>query len=485
MLRFLSSALFLPLSAQVLVLAAGQQMPRYTMDPDNDLGNMGNNRYTVNLTIAGTVVNAFIDTGSTDLWVDPPAEIGAFHSTGVAAKLDFGDGSTFVNGTVGLAEVEIAGAKVPAQAFVNVTQNPSFQGEFGLVGLSFDGVAKIPGALAAAHVNGAAVVGKSFLSSVFDQNPEMGRFFGLSLSRLYDPADSADASLDIAQLDERYTAVQNSPVLPQFPANNSQWSVLTDGIQVNGVPIPWPANTKTTPAGQNSVLLDSGTTNFLLPAAIRDAIYSAVPGAVLAQNSSIPNPHFSADRDVWIVPCQTVIQMSTSFGGQSIPIHPLDLTDMTVVAGPDDKEHTICVGSITNGGTITTGPGSFDGLFGDSFLRNAYTLFSFGNDTTPPHVQLLSVTPNDAATDFLQTRATALSTAPPELSPAAIIALFDGASALSADGRVSTNLAAADAASTTDSQVSKYAPVIIGLLGANLILLVLLAILGVVGCLRS
>ncbi|KAJ7609219.1 aspartic peptidase domain-containing protein [Mycena polygramma] len=419
--------------------------------------------------------------------VDPPGGItGTFKSTGVAANLGFGDGSTFVNGTIGLAEVEIAGVKVPAQAFVNVTQNVGFIGEFGLVGLSFDGVAEIPGALTTAKLDG-ATVGKSFLTSVFDQNPDKGRFFGLSLSRLYDPKDSADASLDIAQLDEKYTTVQSTPVIPQFPADSNQWSVLTDGIQVNGAQIPWPSNTKTTPAGKNVVLLDSGTSNILLPAEIRDAVYSAVPGAVLAKNSSIPNSQFSEDTDVWVVPCGTAIRMSTSFGGERIRIHPLDVTDLTTPVGPDGKQYTICVGAITNGGTITAG--SLDGLFGDTFLRNSYTVFSFGNDTVPPHVQLLSVTPKGAANDFARVRAKELSAGPPELAPADIIALFDGPSAAAAAGKVSSDVAAADAASATpnsdDSQVSKYAPIVIGLLGANLVLLIVLAIFGVIGFVRG
>ncbi|KAJ7613901.1 aspartic peptidase domain-containing protein [Mycena polygramma] len=462
----------------------------YLNNADNDLTNSCNTRYTINVTVAGTVVNAFVDTGSTDLWLNPPGGvIGAFNSTGVAAKLDFGDGTYFVNGTIGLAKVAIAGQKVPAQAFLNVTENIGFTGEYGIVGLSFDvpGFARIPAALTAAKLDG-AVVGKSFLSSVFDQNPDKGRFFALSLSRLFDPKDSADAGLDIAELDEKYTAVQAAPVLPQYPSDSIQWSILSDGIQVNGAPITWPSNTESTPEGKNVVLLNSGTSNILVPAEIRDAIYSNVPGAVLAKSSRIPNSQWSSDRDVWVVPCSTPIRMSTFFGGQRIRIHPLDVVDLTTAVGPDGQNYTICVGAITNGDVLSAG--SLDANFGDTFLRNTYTVFNFGNETTKPHVQLLSVTPRGAANDFKRVRAKALRNGPPELAPADIIALFDAAStsgSSGADGKLSNNLAAAasTASNNTDSQVSKYAPIVIGLLGANLVLLVVLVAFGVVWFIRG
>ena len=57
--------------------------------------------------------------------------------------------------------------------------------------------------------------------------------------------------------------------------------------------------------------------------------------------------------------------------------------------------------------------------------------FSFGNDSAPPHVQLLADTATDeAAADFVAVRAELLEGAPPELAPADIIRLFDGPNAV-------------------------------------------------------
>ncbi|KAJ7434875.1 aspartic peptidase domain-containing protein [Mycena latifolia] len=533
MLRFpvsLLSLLFLQLESW-LVLAQTGRLPHYTMDANNTLINVYNDRYVVKLMIAETPVYVLLDTGSTDIWVNPPAGLsGPFTDTGVAAKLAYGDGSSFVNGTIGLGQVEFAGFTVPAQAFINVTQRVGHdieakRGIHGLVGLGFDSSTNpIPYFLNHAGIDGSDI-GKSILSSIFDQNPDKGRFFSMSLSRLWDANDSAEASLFIGGYDDNYAAVQYAPMLPQYPPNTTHWTVLTDGFSVGGVPVEWPSYDAQVPAGQNVVDLDTGTTNF----EVRDAIYSAVPGAVLAKNSSIPN-----SKDVWIVPCTTAVNLTTKFGGQEFPIHPLDITDLTVIHDRTGTNYTVCVGSITNGGPIL-GHG-FDALYGDTFLRNVYTVFSFGNDTTPPFVQLLSQTdPVEASADFAAVRAELLGRSPPELSPQDIINIFDGAAVATAAptsdpvtmtpvadstpvADPATPTAATDSSTPTaadssteetnpgisdalgdsekfsanladnidtDSALAKYGPIIIGLLGANLVVLLVLVFLGVMSYVRA
>ncbi|KAJ7765708.1 aspartic peptidase domain-containing protein [Mycena metata] len=435
-----------------------------------------------------------LDTGSTDAWVAPVGGIsGAFNNTGAFAAIYYGDGSNFINGSVGLGQVEIAGFSIPQQAFINVTNSVGEEddvasGIFGLVGLGFDGPqGSIPAALSAAGYNGTDV-GKAVLSSIFAQNPDSGRFFSFSLSRVGDVDDSADASLVISGYDDKYTAVQSAPLLSQYPVDSGRWSVLTEGVSVGGSDVEWTSYDSTLPKGQTSVLFDTGTTNFLVTAKLRDAIYSAVPGAVLAKNSSIPNLQFSEDSDVWVVPCNTAINMTTKFSGQQFPIHPLDVTDMGYIVGPDGKNYTVCTGSITNGGSIL-GPG-LDALYGDSFLRNVYSVFSFGNETTAPNVQLLADTATDAAAaDFASVRAELLQGGPPELSPQDIIKLFDGGSAPSASSvgsapstsKASVNLAATDSGSTVD----KYGATIVGLLAANLIIMLVVAFFSVMNFVRN
>ncbi|KAJ7041959.1 aspartic peptidase domain-containing protein [Mycena alexandri] len=496
MLQFPASLLSLLILHLELWSVSAKRLPKYTTDADNNIVNNYNERYTVNLTVAGTTVNVMLDTGSTDAWVAPIGGIsGSFNDTGAFATIYYGDGSNFINGSVGLAPVEIAGFSIPQQACINVTNSVGEEsdvssGVFGLVGLGFDGPrGSIPAALTAAGYNGTDV-GKAVLSSIYAQNPSSGRFFSFSLSRVGDVQDSADASLVISGYDDN------------TPADSGRWSVLTEGISVGGSDIEWTSYESKLPKGQTAVLFDTGTTNFLVSAKglttpqLRDAIYSAVPGAVLAKNSSIPNLQFSEDEDV----------------GQQFPIHPLDVTDMGFIVGPDGKNYTVCTGSITNGGSIL-GPG-LDALYGDSFLRNVYSVFSFGNETTPPNVQLLSDTATDAAAaDFASVRAELLQDSPPELSPQDIIKLFDGGASSSASSpatavstatsvtatsvtatsvpggsddlvgssKASVNLAASDSGSTVD----KYGAIIVGLLAANLIIMLVVAFFSVMNFVRN
>lgn len=142
-------------------------------------------------------------------------------------------------------------------------------GIFGLVGLGFDGPSgSIPAALTNAGFNGTEL-GKSVLTSIYDQDLTKGRFFSFSLSRVGDVEDTADASLVISGFDDKYASVQSAPLLPQFPVNSGAWGVLTDGISVGHISIPWTSFNKDVPAGTSIALFDTGTTNFLVPAVVR------------------------------------------------------------------------------------------------------------------------------------------------------------------------------------------------------------------------
>ncbi|KAJ7151840.1 aspartic peptidase domain-containing protein [Mycena crocata] len=466
-------------------------------DPDDDITNNRNSRYTAALTINGKAINVILDTGSTDLWLNPVGGVGPFENTGVTHQINYGEGATFINGTIGLGDIEIAGHRIPRQAFINVTQNVGLNecggGICGLVGLGFDSP---NGGIEKALSNGGIdpSVGKSVLSSIFDMSPtpEKDRFFAISLSRLGDEKGSADASINIGEYDSDYVAVQYEARRPVFPPTATSWRVLADGVTMNGVAIPWSAKGTSTPSGKKIVLLDTGTTNILMRPEIRDSIYSKVPGAVLAKNSSLHNVHWSSDRDVWVVPCNASLDFSAVFGGQPYPIHPLDMTDMYTKVGPNGVNYTVCVGRITNGGTITSG--STDALFGDTFLRNVYTVYSFGDKTTSPYVQFLSQTKMwDAAVDFAAVRQQLLAASPAEIAPADLVRIFDEdhhwsdeptAAGPSATARV--NLADADSPNTdSSSSLNKYGPIIIGLLAANLIVVLVLLALGVLVFVRK
>ncbi|KAF7323395.1 Six-hairpin glycosidase [Mycena chlorophos] len=510
------------------LLAYGRSA-QFLVDADNNIINNMNTRYTLNLTVAGTAVNVMLDTGSTDMWVAPPGGlVGATTDSKTFAEIAYGDGSNFVNGSVLWGEVDIAGYTIPQQAFINVLNSVGEEGDeasgiFGLVGLGFTGPdGSIPAALTAGGFNGTDV-GKPVLSSIYAENPSKGQFFAFSLSRVGDVNDTADASLTISDYDPNYVAVANSPALPVYPPKGGRWSVVTDGITANGQTISWPSfDDSLNATGQNAVLFDTGTTNFLMPAAVRDAIYSTVPGAIVSRNSSISNLEFSEDNDVWVLPCNAIVNMTTIFANLEFPIHPLDLVDIGVFNAPDGNNYTACLGSVTNGGPIL-GPG-LDALYGDSFLRNVYSVFSFGNSSMGPYVQLLADTDTDAAAaDYLSVRAEQLAESPAEISPAAFISIYDGPNAVTSSvaggptGVVVTTTGAAPTLATTTTAVptatgytdgsaissdknlaadldsssssndswGKWGPIIVGLLATNLLILLLVAFVSVMTYIRN
>jgi hypothetical protein len=63
--------------------------------------------------------------------------------------------------------------------------------------------------------------------------------------------------------------------------------------------------------------------------------------------------------------------------GQYFPIHPLDLSDIAVHADDNGNNVTVCVS------TMGALPGSveYDSLFGDTFMRNFYSVYD-----SPPTV---------------------------------------------------------------------------------------------------
>lgn len=76
-------------------------------------------------------------------------------------------------------------------------------------------------------------------------------------------------------------------------------------------------------------------------------------------------------------------------------MNPIDITRVTSLASNFaniNDTAAICVNAFQPG---DLGVGNVDMILGDTFLRNAYTLFNFGNWTTPgspgPYLQLLPV----------------------------------------------------------------------------------------------
>ncbi|KAJ7727420.1 aspartic peptidase domain-containing protein [Mycena maculata] len=415
-------------------------------------------RYSTNITVNGRTFEVAIDTGSADLWIFPPADF-VFNNTGIAVTDSYGDGSTTdVVGTIGFASVQLGGYTFDSQAFNNATT----VGLGGILNLGLEGLmgfdfgvetSFIKDALAAAHLD--ETLGEPFLSNIFDQTPGQENFLAISLSRTGDLEGTADASFLISEIDQRYADVVFAPAIPLFPGTNGRWSIQIDGISLDNVSIAvTPSTVAGTPPGKIVALMDTGTPTASFPADFIDRLFSAIPGSVQAADGS------------WTIPCDTTSILSVEIGGQQFPISPLDLSDVDSSTGT-----AICSSPFL----VVDGTTEFDSLFGDTIMRNIYSVFNFGD--------AVAKAPTDNATmQFLAQTDPTLAKA--DVQNVRMARLYGQQGTSPAGFAATADTTASSTPGSSDALLSKYGPIVVGLLGANLLVVLILAVVGLVLCVR-
>ncbi|KAF8186222.1 aspartic peptidase domain-containing protein [Mycena galopus ATCC 62051] len=289
----------------------------------------------------------------------PPQGLTNFNDTGLSMTLRYGTGVNYVTGDIGIGAFQLDRGEfaVAQQAYLQGTSKAGEaadfpQGQFGILGLGFDtpGASSFLDTAAQTALGATSTAGQFVLSNIFAHNPDQPDYIGIALSRNGNQEGTADGSLTTTEYDNAHGRVV--------------WSLRLDSLSAGG-----------TTAGKDIVLLDTGTTNILIPEARVTAIYSSIPGAVLQQDSTnIPLVQFRTTTDVWVVPCTTQVDVAAAFGGQ-------------ILTSPDGTHNfTVCFNSFTGIGTIAGG--EVDALFGDNFLWNVYAAcvapfcLSFFNSST-------------------------------------------------------------------------------------------------------
>ncbi|KAH9935099.1 acid protease [Epithele typhae] len=451
-----------------------------------------NNLYTVNITLGGEAFVVQLDTGSSDLWLNTTGRNVQFTNT-TDLNVTEGYAKGGVSGWLSFADMTIGDFSVPGQAFVDAVEikdmSPTFD---GILGMAFDTAIIYPVVQKNWGTEAADALARSPITNLFALDPTTPNFFDVQLARAVspDPNDVAEGVFLISQHDDAFQNITSAPMLRSLTSQH--WTLAMDGMTVNGTPFAFNASRAPgVPTGKVAAVFDTGFSLPQIPIAAVKAIYGSIPGALCS-------PEFG-----WIVPCDAAPNVVFTFGGQDIPVHPLDLTLTNVFSTPSGNI-TGCVGSFQG---LTLDPTQFVGfdlILGDAFLRNVYASFNYGDyrpnttfDGQSPFVQLLPTT--DGSTmhaEFVANRTAALAQLPPASDPATLVKLgaFSDASASSSASSPDASSASVAGAldestsspsGSTDSWGKKYGTTALALLGANLAVGVVLLGLTLTVCMRS
>ncbi|KAI0696263.1 acid protease [Cytidiella melzeri] len=350
--------------------------------------NTHNAEYIANVTLGGRVIPVLLDTGSSDLWVT--GDVPGTTDLGKSVSVSYAVGEA--SGDINSADLDFAGYHIKDQAYLLVKNTSSFsinisaQGFEGLIGLGPN-----TGSVILDKLDDDS--GNSVLNRIFSQNTTSANYLSLLLDRKSSVTESFTGQLTISEPVAGFENITSMPKLEvkavhKLTDEDQHWQVYTDAngvIGPDGQPIKVDSIVPSAPDGQLIAVFDSGYTLPQVPRAMSDAIYGRVQGA-----------EWNAQYQAWTVPCTQLINLSFMFGGVEYPIHPLDVStsDFGIV---DSTGSPVCLGAFQPITSAFSLLGEYDIILGMSFLRNAYTLFDYGdwvdessNDRNDPYIQLMS-----------------------------------------------------------------------------------------------
>ncbi|EIW64104.1 acid protease [Trametes versicolor FP-101664 SS1] len=340
---------------------------------------------------------------SSDTWIDvsvgPAITPPDMFYSGFNTSTAYADG-TEAPGMVMLANVTLGPYTVNNQA-IRVVQNvaPSPDMISGLIGLS---MIKSSTIFTALYNSSYAANSLPLLVNVFAQTQEEHNYFTFLMDR-DELGVTNGGTFTVSELITEYASITSAPHM--IPVIDQGWETHMDGMTINGQFMDGHSGLISyatqfrggLPPGKTIAVVDSGSSFMLImatfttvmgPPAYVDAAYKNIPGAILTNDTAGAGP-------AYIIPCDTKLNLTLHFGGQPFPIHPLD----AVIVNQTANGLMVCLSALSM--NLDPVDLASDWLIGDTFMRNVYSLYDYGNMSNPnagfPYMQLLSITDADAA----------------------------------------------------------------------------------------
>ncbi|WVF66245.1 hypothetical protein IAT40_000985 [Kwoniella sp. CBS 6097] len=367
-------------------------------------------------------VNLQVDLGSSDMWVATSDcksascqgvpnlyNISQSLESGVSADIQYQSGA--VGGDIYWEEIGVGDFGIGFQAFIAATtvtdedlKGGNFDGVLGLALPASSTILQTIGGTTSSNPDGA-----TFLDNLFGAGADAPteRLFALSLERREDVRTMSTFSIGTVHqsycpspCQPPYIPIVSQPQLgstgylhwriPLQSVSVTTWDDQEHGTGAKVTNVTLGASqvypTRSTPLA----VLDSGGVQILTGRRqYADSIYSALGISM------------SADG-FYRMPCKQQIAITFNIGGQTVPVHPLDMT----YTDPEDASQTTCIGMIQYSSNLGD---SGDFILGSSFLKNVYSIFQYPDTnkqkTWQPTIGLIPLTnASIASQDFYAVR---------------------------------------------------------------------------------
>ncbi|GAA6058638.1 hypothetical protein JCM10212_004049 [Sporobolomyces blumeae] len=311
-------------------------------------------------------ISVLLDTGSADILIP---EVGDECTTAAPCydprrsrtAVQTGDSTTFTFGQ-GAYEGKIVEDKVRIGPFTKIKQafglisskasSAGFGGPtFGMLGLSYSSISKI--------------ASPNFFDRLRSEKDLTENLFGLFVSR--DRASGSELTLGAVDPNRFHGVVTAVPVKSQTHWTLAMTHFLADTDLIYNSTAVYSA-------------IDSGASNTIIPKAATDAYYAKVEGSFADPAINVTTTINGAEvvGQIYGFPCAaTLPRPGFVFDGGRRNNFRFDERDL--ILGPDDKDPSICYGSII-GADVTYG-GQQAALIGLNFLRSWYSIYNFDDAT--------------------------------------------------------------------------------------------------------